>query len=83
LFWVSGVWCQVSGVGKQMTEDRKQKSDNVLHPQFFSIRRLPSDLCHLSSVICYLTSETSYLRINRITNLLNEKSYGVLVIRQS
>ncbi len=38
-----------SDVRKQMTEDRKQKSDSVLHPPIFIICLLSSDLCPLKT----------------------------------
>jgi hypothetical protein len=47
-----GFGCQVSGVSKQMTEDRKQKSDKVLHLPIFS-----SVFCRLASAIQNLTPE--------------------------
>jgi hypothetical protein len=34
----------VSGISKQMAEDRKQKSDRMLHPPVFTICILLSDL---------------------------------------
>ena len=44
---VYGFRCQCSGVSKKMTEDRKQRSDRVLHPPVFIIYLLSSDLCPL------------------------------------
>jgi hypothetical protein len=38
---------RVSGVSKQMTEERKQKSDNVLHLPVFTSCLLSTDLCPL------------------------------------
>ncbi len=46
----------MSGVGKQMTEGRKQKSDRV--PNF-------SGFYHLSSDPCHLTSETETNKLDR------------------
>ena len=41
---ILGVRCQCSGVSKQMTEDRKQKSGRMLHPPVFTICLLSSDI---------------------------------------
>jgi hypothetical protein len=43
----AGFRCRVSGVNKQMTEDRKQNSERVLHLPVFAICLLSSDLCPL------------------------------------
>jgi hypothetical protein len=40
----AGVSVQVSGVSKQMTEDRKQKSERGLHLPVFIICLLSSDI---------------------------------------
>jgi hypothetical protein len=39
-----GFRCRVSGVSKQMTEDRKQKSERGLHLPVFIICLLSSDI---------------------------------------